>query len=77
MTDKKHPMGDPIPGRFFAFVETTTVVKHHTLIVEAQDEEAAEKIVDDMEKEELPHMMTFSESRAIRVKPIREGHVGR
>jgi hypothetical protein len=73
---KPHPMGEPVPGRYFAFVEEIQTVTYHTLLVNAESEEEAQKIALEMHEDGVTKLRTFGRDKPIaRIKPMREQHL--
>lgn len=76
--EKPHPMGEPVPGRYFAFVKEIREVTYHTLLINAETEEEAQRLALEMHADGLTMLRTLSANSAeATIKPMREQHLQR
>lgn len=72
-----HPMGEPVSGKYFAFVEMTQRVTYHTHVVETEHGIGHAKVLaqDAYDRGDLRAKTISKQYVDINIKPMREKHV--
>lgn len=75
-SDKPHPMGEPVPGEYFAWFEVTKLVEYHAVCVSAPNEEEAERLAREAYDKGEALARTISDQQVtVRIIPQREKHI--
>lgn len=75
---------DIVPGKFFAFTKVVTTTEYHTLVLDADDEEAARREAEKRFSQYLEgeadrpeaQLMTVRKELNVKVAPMRKKHIG-